>query len=88
MEENVKQAGYLESAPGRKSNSRLTIAICACICIFATLIEGAAKIVSIIHDDKIAEANWYGITTMVAVLLLGASATKAAQGFKEGQLKK
>ena len=76
--ETVK-IGYLESNVGRKSSSRLTIAICAAICLFAAGVEGAGKIISIAKGSDAAAADWTGIAILVGALLLGNGALKAAQ---------
>ena len=76
--ETVK-IGYLESNVGRKSSSRLTIAICAAICLFAAGVEGAGKIISIAKGNDAAAADWTGIAILVGALLLGNGALKAAQ---------
>ena len=78
-EQNAEEVGFLESSAGRKSNSRLTVIICACICVFAALIEGCGKIVSILKGDCTATADWESIAFLTAVILLGNAAVKAAQ---------
>ena len=78
-EQAVNKVGFLESENGRKSNSRLTVAICAGICIFAALIEGGGKIISIIKGNCIATADWEAVAILVAVILFGAAGIKAAQ---------
>ena len=88
MEDKVTETvGFLESAVGRKSNSRLTIAICSGICIFATLVEGAGKILAIIKGNCNVEANWYAIGVLVGAVLLGTGVTKAAQRININQPK-
>lgn len=75
----LKKVGYLESDTNRKSVSRLTIAICAGICIFATLVEGSGKILSIVKGSEAVTADWTAISFLVGALLLGTGVTKAAQ---------
>lgn len=77
METN--KVGFLESAAGRKSNSNLTVAICAGICVFATLTEGCGKIVSIYKGDCTANADWAAIALLVGAVLIGNGVTKAAK---------
>ena len=80
MEQEVKEkVGFLESGLNRKSNSRLTIAICAGICIYAALIEGAGKIVSIIRNCDTSNADWEAVAYLVGALLLGTGLVKGAQ---------
>lgn len=76
--ETVK-VGFLESNTGRKSNSRLTVAICSIICLFAAGVEGAGKIISIAKGNEAAAADWMGIAVLVGALLMGNGALKAAQ---------
>ena len=66
--ETVK-VGFLESGTNRKSNSRLTVAICSIICLFAAGVEGAGKIISIAKGNEAAAADWTGIAILVGALL-------------------
>ena len=76
----VNKVGFLESNFNRKSNSRLTVAICSGICIFATLVEGSAKIISVVKGAQTpTPADWAGIAVLVGALLIGNGALKAAQ---------
>ena len=79
MEEPTNK-GFLESAEGRKSSNRLTLIICAAICVFATIIEGGSMLISVVKDSAVIhQANWTEITYLVGVLLMGSGVIKAAQ---------
>lgn len=73
------KVGFLESDAGRKSNNRLTVLVVAFICVWAALVEGGCKVVSVIKQQTVVEANWESIAYLVAVTLLGATLIKAAQ---------
>lgn len=73
-----KPVGFLESAISRKSNSRLTVFLCAIICIWAAAVEGSAKLLSVAKDRAV-EADWTAIAILVGTLLLGNGALKVAQ---------
>lgn len=75
----IEKVGFLESNVGRKSNSRLTVAICSGICVFATMVEGCGKIMAIYKGDCTVQADWTAIAILVGAVLLGAGANKAAQ---------
>lgn len=79
MKIETVRVGFLESNTGRKSSSRLTVVICAAICLFAAGVEGAGKIISIAKGNEAAAADWTGIAILVGALLLGNGALKAAQ---------
>lgn len=82
VNEVTGKVGFLESEMNRKSNSRLTIIICAFICVFAALVEGGCKVIATFQGkENPPAADWAAIAFLVGVLLLGNSALKLAQRF-------
>jgi len=79
MKIEIGKVGFLESEMGRKSSSRLTIIICACICVFAAGVEGVSKVMSVVKGAEAAAADWAGVAFLVGALMLGNGALKAAQ---------
>jgi len=80
-----EDVGFLESNEGRKSSTRLTVIICAFICVFAALVEGTGELLTAHTKDVVSQANWTEISYLVGTLLFGSTIIKGMQGYNAGK---